>query len=165
MRGHGRARSSASLQQGAALPAPGVGSASAPSAKPTPHRLLRPSGKSDAIGAALRVSSAIIYSLSRALRLQTSLPREGFLATAAEVFHSACFCIVFNCLFESQLKTNLIQGFFSLHKGRLQKHRRKGGVKINSEELIRVLTVALIDSQHSPAMAFTHNSNPRPPYY
>lgn len=155
MRGHGRARSSASLQQGAALPPPNpprTGSYVRPAK-------VMPSAPHSAF------PQAIIYSLPRALRLQTSLLREGFLATAAEVFHSACFCIVFNCLFESQLKTNLIQGCFCLHKGRLQKHRRKGGVKINSEELIRVLTVALIDSQHSPAMVFTHNSNPRPPYY
>lgn len=73
---------------------------------------------------------AFIYSLPSILCLQMFLLREGFLVKAAparvEVFYSVSFCFILNCLFESQLKPNLIQGFFCLHKERLQKHRRKG---------------------------------------
>lgn len=54
--------------------------------------------------------------------------QEGFLRKAApapvEGFYSACFCLTLNCLFESQLKTNLVQGFLCLHKGTLQKPGR-----------------------------------------
>lgn len=101
---------------------------------------------------------AFIYSLPCILHLQIFLRQEGFLAKAApahmEVFHSAWVCITLTRLFESQLKTNLIQGFCCLHKGRLQKHGRKGWVNINSQELIRVLTVALTDSQHLTVTVF-----------
>lgn len=76
---------------------------------------------------------AFIYSVPCILHLQVFLLQEGFLAEAApiclEIFFSTCFCIILKCCFESQLRTNLIEGFFRLHKGRLQKHGRKGWVK------------------------------------
>lgn len=102
---------------------------------------------------------AFIYSMPCILHRQIFLLREGFLVKAApaclEIFYSTCFSIILKCFFESQLRTNLIQGFFCLHKGRLQKHARKGRMKINSHELIQVLTVALTDTQHLAAMDFT----------
>lgn len=111
---------------------------------------------------------AFIYSLPWILRLQIFLLREGFLVKVApahmEGSSSTCFCIILNCMFKSQLKKNLMQGFFCLHKGRLQKHGRKGRVKINSQELIQVLTVSLILKTWQLWVLY-HYSNPRPLYH
>lgn len=100
---------------------------------------------------------AFIYSLPCVLRLQIFLLREGFLVKAAPDRIGSLFIPLVSlsyCLFELQLKTNLIQGFLCSHKQRLQKRGRKGWLKINSQELIRVLTVALTDSQHLTATGF-----------
>lgn len=69
-----------------------------------------------------------IYSLPCILCLQIFLlaggiPRKGCSAPV-EGFYSACFCLTLNCLFESQLKTNLVWGFLCLHKGTLQEPGR-----------------------------------------
>lgn len=70
-----------------------------------------------------------IYSLPCVLCLQIFLlaggiPREGCSSPCGSLLFCLFFCLTRNCLFESQLKTNLVQGFLCPHKGTLQEPGR-----------------------------------------